>query len=151
MELTLKQYADSLGLSYEAVRSSFNLHQGKDLIEGEHYRKNGRAKILTDSGISVMNGFRQKAVTIMPGDLAAMTKEIADLKDQIRELEAKAAALEDEKAYLSNQIADLTIKLNQRNDALIEALYRLQEAQGRLLTAAEEPKKGFFTRLFKRG
>ena len=150
MELSLKQYANSLNLSYEAVRQSFVAHEGKDLREGEHFRKSGRTRILTEAGIAVMNEYRQKPLAILPDDIVKLNQQITDLQDRIANLEAQKAVLETEKADLQNQITDLTARLNQRNDALIEALYRLQEAQGRLLTAAEEPKKGFFARLFNR-
>ena len=56
MELTIKQYAENLHLSYEACRASFKTHvEKKDLLEGVHYRKQGRAKILTEAGIEKMN------------------------------------------------------------------------------------------------
>lgn len=153
MELTLRQYADSLGLSYEAARASFKVHEGKDLIEGEHFRRQGRTKVLTDAGIAAMNEYRKKPVSITPGDVSAMNARLKTLQEQIDALTGEKAALEEEAAALRLQIVGLEAKLNERNDALIDALFRLQNANERLLTTAaqkEEPKKGFFARLFNR-
>ena len=150
MELTLKQYADSLSISYEAARSSFALHKDIDLIEGTHYMKRGRQRILTAEGIALMNEYRQKPVAILPGDVATLEAKIKGLEDQIRELEDQIAARNAENAELRLQITGLEAKLTERNEALINAQFRLLEAQGRLLTAADQPeqKKGFFARLF---
>ena len=154
MELTLRQYADSLGLSYEAARASFKVHEGKDLKEGEHFRRQGRTKVLTDAGIAAMNEYRKKPVAITPGDVSALNARLKELQTQIDTLTGEKAALEAEAAALRLQIVGLEAKLNERNDALIDALFRLQNANERLLTAAdtpkEEQKKGFFARLFNR-
>ena len=155
MELSLKQYADSLGLSYEAARQSFKTHEGKDLIEGEHFRKQGRTKILTEAGIALMNEYRKKPVAITPGDVSALTSRIKDLEGQIEDLKAEKAALETANADLRLQIVGLQTKINEKSDALIECLLKLQSANEKLLTtaapAAAEPKRGFFSRLFNRG
>lgn len=149
MELTLKQYADTLGISYEAVRGSFNTHKDKDLLEGTHYRKTGRQRILTDAGITAMNEYRAKPLSILPGDVARYEARIADLEEQIRTLEDQIAAQNTENADLRLRITGLESELADHKDRLINALFLLQEAQGRLLTATEETKKpGFFARLF---
>lgn len=154
--LTLKEYADTLGLSYEAVRSSFKRHEGKELIEGIHFTREGRTTLLTESGISKMNEFRKQfrkqPVIVFPGDVAALEARIKDLQKQIEDLEQQKAALEAVNAELNLQITELTAKLNERNDALIDALFRLQTVQEKLLTTtappAPERKPGFFKRLF---
>ena len=151
MELTLKEYADSLNLSYESVRQSFKLHAAHgDLLEGDHFRKAGRSRILTDAGIAVMNSYRQKAVAILPNDTAAMQKQVDEAKAAAAAAEEEAAALKAENANLRLQIADLTNRLQERSDALITALYHVQNLQERLLPAAEEPKRGIFSRIFRK-
>ena len=154
MELTLKEYANSLNLSYEAVRSSFKVHEGKELVEGIHFWKSGRSKILTDEGIAVMNEYRKQykkqSMIVYPGDVAKLEEQIKEQLEQIRKLEENISALEAEKADLNLQIADLKNMLNDRNNSLIDALLKLQEANTKLLTVAEEPKKGFFARIFRR-
>ena len=153
MELSLREYARQLNISYEAVRQSFKTHEGTDLIEGIHFRKNGRARILTDAGISVMNEYRKKPIAFLPEDVTAMQAEITSLREQIRTLEEEKTRLEAENADLRQQIFDVNEKLNQRNDSLIDALLRLQNAQERLLTVHDEPqpqKRGLFARIFRR-
>lgn len=149
MELTLKQYADSLGISYEAVRGSFNTHKDRELLEGVHYRRAGRQRILTDEGIAAMNEYRQKPLSILPGDVARYEARIADLEEQIRTLEDQIAIQNTENADLRLRITELESQLADHKDRLIQTLFLLQETQGRLLTATEDTKKpGFFARLF---
>lgn len=157
MGLSLREYADSLNVSYEAIRSSFNHHVKRgDLQEGLHFqnKENGRGKILTEAGIEAMNAYRPKLKklppAINPADISEYQRQIIELQDQIKAAEDAAAALKAENADLRLQIADLTNRLQERSDALITALFHVQNLQERLLPAAEEPKRGIFSRIFKK-
>lgn len=158
MELTLKEYAASLNLSYEAVRASFKRHEGKDLVEGEHFTRSGRTTILTEAGITVMNGYRPKLKNlppaVNPADVAEYQRQIVELQDQIKTLEDQKAALEAANADLQLQIVALKDRIQERSDALIEAFNKLQAVEERLLTTTLPPepeqKAGFFSRLFNK-
>lgn len=161
MELTLKQYADELKVSYEAVRSSFKLHEHDgDLIEGTHYRKSGRTRILLQPGIDLMNSYRGQTLipVMMPAEVDRLHDEIRMLQSKITELEGQLSAAADEIASQNLQIADLTAKLDAAKDSLINSLYQIQNLQGRLIEAttpvqkeAEAERRGFFARIFGRG
>lgn len=159
MELTLKQYADQLNISYEAARASFALHEGKDLIPGTHYRKSGRTRILLQPGIDLMNSYRGHPLmpVTVPEEVDRLHEEIQTLQSKITELEEQLSAAESENASQRLQIADLTGKLAESKDALITALYQIQNLQGRLIEGAtteptepQEQRRGFFARIFKR-
>ena len=161
MELTLKQYAATLGISYEAARGSFNLHKDKDLIEGTHYRREGRQRILTAAGIAEMDKYRTHAKTqppmIHPGDVAALQAKIealeaqnATLQDQINERDAEADTLRKWIAEKDAQIDACHNAITQAQSKIIEVQNKLIETQQRLLTTAEtkEKRPGIFARLF---
>lgn len=159
MELTLKQYADQLNISYEAVRASFKIHEGKDLIPGTHYRKSGRTRILLQPGIDLMNSYRGHPLmpVAVPEEVDRLHEEIQTLQAKITELDAELSAAHSEIASQSLQITELTAKLAESKDALITALYQIQNLQGRLIEGAttepkdeEEPRRGFFARIFGR-
>lgn len=162
MELTLKQYANQANITYEAARASFAVHDGRELVEGVHYRKSGRTRILMQPGIDVMNGIRgQTLIPVMiPGEIDRLHDEIRMLQSKIEELEKEKDSLKSEIASQNLQIADLTAKLDAAKDSLISSLFQIQNLQGRLLdvTAPEpaadpepgERKQGLFSRLFRR-
>ena len=155
MGQTLKEYADLMGLTYEAVRVSFKIHEGKDLQEGTDYVIVKRSKVLTDAGVEKMNAYRRrnKPLAVAPNDLNALNARIRELQEQIDTLTKEKEDLQAANADLQLKIVDLEQKISQRNDELISTLFRLQTAQEKLLTAAaepakEEPKRGLFSRLF---
>ena len=171
MELSLKEYANQLNISYEAVRQSFKLHEGKELIRDVHFRQSGRTKILTDAGINIMNEFRKQPVTVLPGDVAKLQTRIDELEELTSSLSSDKTVLEQEnqslkaeKETLQTRITDLTEKLSDMNmklsdangqvanlnDRLSEALFRIQESSQRVLPEPEQQKRGFFSRIFSR-
>ena len=151
MELTLKEYATSAGLSYEAVRQSFKTHAG-ELLEGEHYRMQGRTKVLTDAGIEKMNTYRKKPIDAPALSVSSLNVRVRELQDQIDKLTAERDTLKADNAELQLKIVELEQKITDRSEELISALFRLQSANEKLLTAAAEPKQeqkhGLFYRLF---
>lgn len=148
--LTLKQYADTLQLSYEAVRQSFKTHQGKDLLEGLHYIRTGRTTRLTAAGIDAMNTFRQKAVIVLPGDAAALEDKIRGLEEQVQDRDEQIRVLTSENAELRLQLVALRTDLDGTKDSLIQTLLQLQNANAALIEAKDTPKRGFWRRLFGR-
>jgi len=147
MELTLKEYADTLGISYQAVRQSFTIHlKAGDLEEGRDFYIQGGTTRLTAAGIERMNSYRKKPVipVSLPDELQ---KEVAVLQNQLADARKSIALLEDARETLARENENLAEELNaerqrmnDKNEQLIDALSKLQEAlyqiqaiQGRLL------------------
>lgn len=156
MELTLSQYSQQVGISYEAVRSSFVAHES-ELIEGTHYRKVGRKRILLQPGIDFMNDLRGKPLMpiAVPGEVIRLQSEIETLQSRIAELEGELSTAQSEIASQRQTIDDLTAKLGEKQEQLVQALYQITSLQGRLLPEPQEPeaqdeKRGFWARLFRR-
>ena len=160
MHLSLKEYSDGVGISYEAARSSFNRHKGKELIEGQHYLTVGRSRILTQEGIDQMNSFRKQPekqqLMISPADIERLNERIKALESDLLNESAKVTALEQEKADLMAQLTALKDQLDHSKDEALDLFRELRLTQQKLSTTSvspEEPeqqKRGFFSRLFKR-
>jgi chromosome segregation ATPase len=90
-------------------------------------------------------------VAILPGDVVALNRKVEDLEEKLKKSDETIMSLEREKAAIQLELDEVRRTLEDRNTALIEALYRVQEMQGRLLTAADDDRqRGFFGRIFGR-
>lgn len=156
MELTLRQYSEQVGVSYESVRQSFTVHES-ELIEGVHFRRVGRKRILLQDGIDFMNDLRGKPLMpiAVPGEVIRLQAEIETLQARIAEVEGELSSAQSEIASQRQTIDELTAKLGEKQEQLVQALYQITSLQGRLLPQAQEPeaqdeKRGFWARLFRR-
>ena len=127
--ISIKDYANENGVSYEAVRKQMKRYEKE--LEG-HIHKDGRTRFLDDEAVAFLQGHRLKEpVAVYEGSPDA--ELIAELKEKIRSLEAKNDAL----------TAALIDKGN-RLDAANEKLLALAEAK-----QEEQPQhKGLFAKFF---
>lgn len=156
--MTLQQYADARGISIQAVSASFNRHKAE--MKGL-YRKEGKRSptVLTDEGVAFMDTIRRKQTLDVKVIDADQEKELLELREEAQRLREELAELkqkhfdEMEKANadfrnLGAQFSELMADYRSMTTQLIQEKDRSAELQGRLLTAAETQKKGFFARLF---
>ena len=130
--ISIKDYARENGISYEAVRQQIARY--KDELEG-HIHKDGRTRFLDDEAVAFLQVHRMKEpVAVYEGSPDA--ELIAELKEKIKNLEAKNDAL----------VAEL-IERDRKLDAARDKIDELQEEKMKLLEAPKEPekpeKKGF--------
>ena len=114
--ISIKDYAQENGVSYEAVRQQVVRY--KEELAG-HIRKQGRTQYLDDVAVAILNDHRAQNPVVVYNK---------DAGEQLRNLQAKVEELTEENRSLLKA-------LNGAKDRIIE----LQENQG-LLEAAREEK-----------
>ncbi len=103
--MTIKEYAASRDISYEAARMSLKRHSSE---LSDHIHKHGKTRYLDDTGIEILDSYRiSKAPEIITGN-GNQEATIDSLKNQI--------------ILLQNQI----IELQKENKANLEASVKLQ-------------------------
>ena len=102
--LTIRQYAEMHGISYEAARQQVNRH--KDALEG-HIMREGRTQYLDDIAVGILDETRTKQPIIMQEvndrqeleDLraqnATLLLKITELQDQLLSERAKVVQLQE--------------------------------------------------------
>lgn len=102
--LTIRQYAEMHGISYEAARQQVNRH--KEALEG-HIMREGRTQYLDDIAVGILDEARTKQPIIMQEtndrreleDLraqnAALLLKITELQDQLLSERAKVVQLQE--------------------------------------------------------
>ena len=163
--ITLKEYANTRGISYEAVRQSLKRH-GEELTG--HTYKNGRATCLDDYAVEILDKYRT------PKTMRVNAEEIESNKEYVSELQDKIIILQDKIIELeknAHKAIEAQIRVEMLNDTTatqkgkIEALESdLRASEERLRTAENEnsvlrsqiqeqkshPVKNLFNSLFSR-
>ena len=135
--ITLKQYAEARGISYEAVRASIKRHSRE--LE-EHISKQGRVTVITDRGAEILDSYRApRAVKIL--DAKSENEYIEELKDSIISLQEKIIELEQEKnkgieAQVRAKMLEDTSKSQQSKIEALEA--EIEQHRERVIISAEK-------------
>ena len=159
--MTIKEYAQSSGVSYQSIAESFKRYCNKGvLIEGTHYVKVGRSVNILPPGVEVLNMYRRKAPAVVPD-----REQYSLQQEEVRRLREELQTLREEKdkqiSELSLSLAQKTSELDLIKNELLDS-YRQNAELSRLLlpqkeTAPEvaensplpvEEKRSFWKRLF---
>ena len=103
--MTLKQYADKRGITYEAVRRMVQKYRAQ---LGEHIIRKNNAQLLDETAVEFLNERRRQSPVVVVRE---------NNEDRIAELESQLAQV---KAQL-DQAKDRIIQLQEENTAMIEA------------------------------
>lgn len=164
--ITLKQYAEARGVSYEAVRASIKRHSSE--LEA-HIKKQGRITVITDQGAEILDAYRApRAVKILDAKqenayIEELKDSIISLQERIIELEqeknkgieaqVRAKMLEDTSKSQQSKIEALEAEIKQHKEqAIIEAekIRKAEEKSEKLARDLEEIRKHPIRNLFKR-
>lgn len=118
--LSLKEYAKSRNISYEAVRQSIKRHSGELT---EHVTKQGRTQFLDDIGVSILDKYRNKGNVSVIDSTDQNTAETID-------------ALKNEIILLQKQIIEIQNESKNADRIAIEA-----QAQVKMITESNEGLK----------
>jgi len=128
--MTIKEYAASRDISYEAARMSLKRHD-KEL--SEHIHKHGKTRYLDDTGIEILDSYRiSKTPEIYTGNgnqeatIDSLKNQIILLQNQIIELQKENKASLEASVKLQ-MIEEHTGKLEKENQDLREELQSQQE------------------------
>ena len=100
--LTIKQYAESRHISYEAARKSFNRYY--EDIKG-HVTKQGRMNLVDDEGAAFLDGKRQENPVVVVNE--DKNERIASLEAENKALLLKVTQLQDELLKERNTVKEL--------------------------------------------
>ena len=112
--MTIKEYAESRGISYESVAKQVRKYKNKDL-KG-HLSYQGSKTILDEQAIEILDGHRQPRTIVMQPSSREITNELKFLQDENDHL--KNQIIELQQMLLSSK--DEYLKLSQANTAMIE-------------------------------
>lgn len=105
--ISLYDYAESRGISYEAVRKQINGLKNKDPdFESKYIVKNGRKRFLNEEGIKILNGKRASNPVVV--DSAEKSEKIKNLKLENRELREKYEKVMEQLLVLQQKGVDTT-------------------------------------------
>lgn len=120
--MTIKEYASSRGISYEAVRQQINrLRPGID----EHITKQGRTRLLDNTAVSMLDDKRKGSkVSVIHTDTVSKSETIDKLKNEIILLQKQLLACQDELKIASENSARLEAVsvINKHQQSQIEQL-----------------------------
>lgn len=128
MPLTMRDYAQQCGVSYEAIRRQVARYK-KDLAK--HIKKQGRSQVLDDWAIEFLDERRQ-------GNPIVMAQ--VDLQEQLRQLQDENKALLIKVAAQADKISGLYGELQEASKAVLqlEAATSAQKKAQEGLEAAQE-------------
>lgn len=133
--ITIKEYAASHGISYEAVRKQIALYEAE---LGEHIVVQRRQKFLDEEAVRFLDEHRaQSAVSVMVEGRAA---QVAALEEENRQLMKEVARLQAEGNGFRDQIIDL-LKEKQvylEDKSRVSLMLEQHEQQGKDLEKALE-------------
>lgn len=170
---TVKEYAESVGKSHQAVYKQLKAKKNHDRLKDHVWQQSG-STYLDDVAIEILNESRKvtqvKQNQQLKNENEQMTKEINDLKNKIINLQDELKVKTEQMATMLVENKEKTLLLEQKEDQtnriqeLQQDKQRLQVEVDRLKTANDqlsakvasqsvsdgqnEPKKGFFARLF---
>lgn len=125
--MTIRQYAEKRGISYEAARQLVNRHD--DVLE-VHIHKQGRTRLLDDEAVTLLDDLRQQQRFIV--QQVNPHEEIEALRAENKALLIKLDQLHDE------------LHAEQRKNEQLHV--QLQEALQKMLEASEEAIKPLATK-----
>lgn len=170
---TVKEYAESVGKSHQAVYKQLKAKKNHDRLKDHVWQQSG-STYLDDVAIEILNESRKvtqvKQNQQLKNENEQMTKEINDLKNKIINLQMKLQTQTEQMATMLVENKEKTLLLEQKEDqaakvdklitenAELKAKVELLEKSNDQLSAKvasqsvsesqNEPKKGFFARLF---
>lgn len=143
---TVKEYAESVGKSHQAVYKQLNSKKNQERLKNHVWKQNG-STYLDDIAVDILNESRQ--MVIVQKDVQ-IQKENEQLKKEIDNLKNKIISLQDEVKVKMEQMTSLLLE-NKEKTLLLEQKQNQTEEIERLKEELEKEKnKGFFSRLFKR-
>jgi len=119
--ITIKDYASSRGISYEAVRQSIKRHHSE---VSEHLHKQGRKTLLDAEAVEILDRYRNNTVTVQPQTNVEQLEYISALKDEIIRLQNENAELlkERQKGIEASVRLELMTNTTEKQERKIEAL-----------------------------
>lgn len=170
---TVIEYAQSVGKTHQAVYKQLKAKKNKPKLEGHVWQQNGTT-YLDDVAIEILNESRKvtqvKQDQQLKSENERMIKEIDDLKNKIISLQDELKVKTEQMATMLVENKEKTLLLEQKEDqaakvdklitenAELKAKIELLEKSNDQLSAKvasqsvsesqNEPKKGFFARLF---
>ena len=161
--ITIKQYAEQIGKSQQAVYKQLKSKKNLERLEGHIIKQNGTT-LLDEVAINILNESRSTPIVVMENFTSAeldqfkiereqMLFKITNLQDQLLIEKDKVIALQNEKKLIAEQSAD---KIKQAEDILKnklqtdfnEQFQSLKEDYQRQLDAEKHRKLTFRERLF---
>lgn len=143
---TVKEYANSVGKSHQAVYKQLNSKKNKERLENHVWKQNG-STYLDDVAIDILNESRQMVQVQndiqVHNDNEKLKKEVDDLKNKIIDLQDELKAKTEQMTSLLLENKEKTLLLEQKNDQA-EEIKQLKEELD------QEKRKGFLARLFGR-
>ena len=91
--ITIKDYAKSRGISYEAVRQSIKRHKTE---LSDHISKQGRTQYLDETAVIVLDNYRNKNTVSVFDPVEDQTETVEKLKNQIILLQNRIIELQNE-------------------------------------------------------
>lgn len=119
--ITIKQYASSRGVSYEAVRQTIKRHHAE---VSEHLHKEGRRTLLDAEAVEILDRYRNNTVTVQPQTDLENMEYISNLKDEIIRLQNENNELlkERQKGIEASVRLELMTDASEKQERKIEAL-----------------------------
>ena len=143
---TVKEYANSVGKSHQAVYKQLNSKKNKERLENHVWKQNG-STYLDDVAIDILNESRQMVQVQhdiqVHNDNEKLKKEVDDLKNKIIDLQDELKSKTEQMTSLLLENKEKTLLLEQKNDQA-EEIKQLKEELD------QEKRKGFLARLFGR-
>ena len=143
MELmTLKQYAESKGISYEAVRKQVNRYQEE--LKGHIVVKN-RTQYIDQWAVDFLSERRRESPIVLVTE--DQKEQISQMKEQIETLKAQLLAAQNELLSAKDQIINLQVETRQlletkaNYDSLLEDHDLQKEKLARITIQHEEDQK----------
>lgn len=117
--ITIKEYASSRGVSYEAVRQSIKRHHNE---LSNHLHKQGRKTLLDAEAVEILDQYRNNTITMQPQIDNA--EYISSLKDEIIRLQNENNELlkERQKGIEASIRLELMTDTTEKQERKIEAL-----------------------------
>lgn len=149
MALNITEYAQSMGLSTQAVYNSIKRYHKElegHITQGKNH-KNQKTQVLDDFAVDFLNQHRDKKANTGKATQENTNKNYLLLREQVATLQN--ALLEQQNQYIEEQQKHLedVKELNEQIKTLQNQIIELQKPT----VNTEEPntnKKGFFSRLF---
>jgi chromosome segregation ATPase len=116
MEMTIKEYAESRKITYEAVAKQVREYKKKDLKKHINYQ--GRTAYLDDYAIDFLDQHRQKRNTLLYPTNKEIEEEMARLRNQILNLQEELVKRSDSYAKLLEEHSK-TLEDKARTDTLL--------------------------------
>lgn len=176
---TIKQIADELGVSKQAVFKKMKREPLSTSLQGLMSTVDGRLMVSVDgeraikqaflenrpstktvnqntSGLQLVDG-SQTIINVLKAELEVKNAQIKEKDMQIEKLQVMNDNLQEENRKLSSQLLDLSGKVSESLQAIAKTQLADKMIEGRKMVSeeldpenSEEEKKGFLSRFFKK-